>query len=320
MQRRSGQVPATAGRPSGRGRTRRRHRSRLPSRHRHPPCHDRHRPPCRLRRRAARAGTRRPRRPRELDGLLNIVAGRRGMGRAAGRGGQHHRCLRRATADGAPCTKTCRATVGPAPDPPSKKINELLAEQLAETTGLEIINFRISGTWGPLGHEDPFFAAPALIHAAAPGTAPTFGSCPVHPEDALDLCYVKDTGRAIALLAAGPPPQSPHLQRRLRPSDDQHRHHPAIRTVLPDADLTFPAAARDREPPRHHPDPPRTPATGPNTTPSVQPRTTSPGFAPATSDSENTLGRKRQRDWPFPTWWVALSCTARRRRTRPSSW
>src|SRR6202023_1126139 len=54
----------------------------------------------------------------------------------------------------------------PHPIPRSKKIAELLGEQLAEATGTEIVSLRISGTWGPLGHEDPFFAAPALIHAA----------------------------------------------------------------------------------------------------------------------------------------------------------
>jgi UDP-glucose 4-epimerase len=90
----------------------------------------------------------------------------------------------------------------PHPIPRYKKINELLGEQLAETSGIEIINLRISGTWGPLGHEDPFFAAPALIHAAAAGTAPDLSGIlvPVHAADSLDLCYVKDTGRAIALL------------------------------------------------------------------------------------------------------------------------
>ncbi len=39
----------------------------------------------------------------------------------------------------------------PHPIPRSKKIGELLGEQLAETTGIEIINLRISGTWGPIG-------------------------------------------------------------------------------------------------------------------------------------------------------------------------
>ena len=90
----------------------------------------------------------------------------------------------------------------PHPIPRAKKIGELLGEQLAESTGIEIINLRISGTWGPVGHEDPFFAAPALIHAAATRTPVDLSGLLVQPHlgDGLDLCYVKDTGRAIALL------------------------------------------------------------------------------------------------------------------------
>jgi UDP-glucose 4-epimerase len=90
----------------------------------------------------------------------------------------------------------------PHPIPRSKKIGELLGEQLAEATGIEIINLRISGTWGPVGHEDPFFAAPALIHAAANRSPLDLSGLlvPPHLDDGLDLCYVKDTGRAIALL------------------------------------------------------------------------------------------------------------------------
>jgi UDP-glucose 4-epimerase len=90
----------------------------------------------------------------------------------------------------------------PHPIPRSKKIAELLGEQLAQATGIEIVNLRISGTWGPAGHEDPFFAAPALIHAAANRSPLDISGLlvPPHLGDGLDLCYVKDTGRAIALL------------------------------------------------------------------------------------------------------------------------
>jgi UDP-glucose 4-epimerase len=90
----------------------------------------------------------------------------------------------------------------PHPIPRSKKIGELLGEQLAEATGIEIVNLRISGTWGPVGHEDPFFAAPALINAAASRSPLDVSGLLVQPHlgDGLDLCYVKDTGRAIALL------------------------------------------------------------------------------------------------------------------------
>jgi UDP-glucose 4-epimerase len=86
--------------------------------------------------------------------------------------------------------------------PTFKKIGELLNAHLAEATGIDIVDYRISGTWGPLGHPDPFFPAPELIHAAADGRTPDLSGlrAPAHAEDALDLCYVKDTGRAIALL------------------------------------------------------------------------------------------------------------------------
>lgn len=87
--------------------------------------------------------------------------------------------------------------------PAFKKINELLAGHLTHETGVEIINARISGTWGPGGHmPDPFFAAPSLAYAAANRTEPDLSGlvAPPHAEDALDLCYVKDTGRALALL------------------------------------------------------------------------------------------------------------------------
>jgi UDP-glucose 4-epimerase len=66
-----------------------------------------------------------------------------------------------------------------------------------------VIDYRISGIWGPgEPHGALFFAAPELIHAAARGTEPDLSALhgPAHAEDALDLCYVKDCGRAIALL------------------------------------------------------------------------------------------------------------------------
>ncbi|KAA0940506.1 NAD-dependent epimerase/dehydratase family protein [Streptomyces apricus] len=87
--------------------------------------------------------------------------------------------------------------------PAFKKITELLAGHLSHVTDVSIVNARISGTWGPGGHlPDPFFAAPSLAHAAARLTEPDLTGllAPPHAEDALDLLYVKDTGRALALL------------------------------------------------------------------------------------------------------------------------
>jgi UDP-glucose 4-epimerase len=96
-----------------------------------------------------------------------------------------------------PLSMTARVSI-----PTFKKVGELLGGFLADTTGVDIVNYRVSGTWGPLGHPDPFFAAPALVHAAARGIAPDLSHLvgPAFAEDGLDLNYVKDTGRAIALL------------------------------------------------------------------------------------------------------------------------
>src|ERR1700761_575641 len=87
--------------------------------------------------------------------------------------------------------------------PTFKKIGELLADHLAGATGIEIVNYRIAAVWGPLGRAaSPFVLAPRLVHAAVRGTVPDLSSLPfpVYAEDAIDLCYVKDCGRAIALL------------------------------------------------------------------------------------------------------------------------
>jgi UDP-glucose 4-epimerase len=81
--------------------------------------------------------------------------------------------------------------------PAFKKIAELLTDHLGRGTGLEIINFRIGGVWGPLGRPtSPFISAPALVHAAVRASTPD----PVRKSDGVDLIYARDCGRAIALL------------------------------------------------------------------------------------------------------------------------
>ena len=90
--------------------------------------------------------------------------------------------------------------------PAFKKAGELLADYLADATGTEILSYRIS-PWGPGGNPSPSFSAlPQLVHAAARGTAPDFSAlrAPVHADDGLDVCYVKDCARAIAMLQLAP--------------------------------------------------------------------------------------------------------------------
>src|SRR5262249_51323935 len=74
----------------------------------------------------------------------------------------------------------------------------LLADFIANATGLETYLTRIGGAWGPLGRPaSRFIAAPQLVHAAVHGR-------PLEQEgyaaDGGDLLYVRDCGRAIALL------------------------------------------------------------------------------------------------------------------------
>jgi UDP-glucose 4-epimerase len=93
-------------------------------------------------------------------------------------------------------------TAGPV-IPAFKKIGELLGDYIGGTAGLEVVNYRIAGIWGPLGRPaSPFFGAPQLVHAAVRGTPPDLSAlhAPAYADDGLDLCYVKDCARAIALL------------------------------------------------------------------------------------------------------------------------
>ncbi len=82
--------------------------------------------------------------------------------------------------------------------PTCKKVAELLATYAAGQAGFQLVNLRIGAIWGPLGRaESRFIAAPQLIHAAVRGRAPLAAA---YADDGGDLCYVKDCGRAIALL------------------------------------------------------------------------------------------------------------------------
>jgi UDP-glucose 4-epimerase len=133
--------------------------------------------------------------------------------------------------------------------PTFKKIGELLNGHLADATGIDIVNYRISATWGPLGHADPFFAAPALIHAAARGTEPDLSTlaAPAHAEDSIDLCYVKDTARAIALLQL-----TDHLNHRTYNvasgrATTNAEIITAIKRVAPDARVDLPAGGDHRQ-------------------------------------------------------------------------
>lgn len=78
-----------------------------------------------------------------------------------------------------------------------KKIDELLAWNYAERTGVEVAMMRIGLIYGPLHTYGN--VAFKLARAAVDGQAPDFAA-PMYAEDTTDLCYVKDCARGIRLL------------------------------------------------------------------------------------------------------------------------
>ena len=84
-----------------------------------------------------------------------------------------------------------------------KKSVEAIAPQVLQGTGVEPVMLRIGTIWGPLGLPDsPFLPIPRLISATVRGEAPDLAPPrpPGFADDGGDRCYVKDCGRAIALL------------------------------------------------------------------------------------------------------------------------
>lgn len=90
--------------------------------------------------------------------------------------------------------------------PAFKKIGEILGDYLAGATGIEVVSYRLS-PWGPGSNPtSPFTPVPQMVRAAARGGAPDFSALrrPAYADDGLDMCYVKDCARAIALLQLAP--------------------------------------------------------------------------------------------------------------------
>jgi UDP-glucose 4-epimerase len=87
----------------------------------------------------------------------------------------------------------------------AKKTNEILTSYLGAAVGIDIYAARIGAIWGPLGRTaSGFFAVPRLVHAAVSGHALDPGTLPgghlPYADDGIDLMYVRECGRALALL------------------------------------------------------------------------------------------------------------------------
>ena len=136
-----------------------------------------------------------------------------------------------------------------------KKTAELFAALTADSAGFEPVSLRIGTIWGPLGLPDnPFFALPRLLSAAVWGQDPDL--TPPRPaayaEDATDLCYVKDCGRAIALLMV-----TDRLNHRIYNVSSGRlvgysEVVDAINAAVPDANITLPEGRNPDRPPDNY--------------------------------------------------------------------
>lgn len=82
-----------------------------------------------------------------------------------------------------------------------KKAAEILGGHFAARLGVPVVHLRIAGIYGPLYHS---MANPPsrLVHAAVRGR-PVAGP-PIRAADRMDMCYVKDCARGVALLQTAP--------------------------------------------------------------------------------------------------------------------
>jgi UDP-glucose 4-epimerase len=132
-----------------------------------------------------------------------------------------------------------------------KKAEEVLGNHYADRTGLDITFLRIGGFYGPLYQREN---RPTLkmIRAAMAGVPATYegvlGGNP-HEDDLTDACYVRDGGRAIALLtlARNLPSRAYNISAGTNVSNKQIAA--AIKKVYPNSDpqLQPGAAPRRRE-------------------------------------------------------------------------
>ncbi|KAB2349115.1 NAD-dependent epimerase/dehydratase family protein [Actinomadura rudentiformis] len=139
--------------------------------------------------------------------------------------------------------------------PVFKKTAELFASLAGDSAGFDTVSLRIGTIWGPLGVPDnPFTPLPRLLSAAVWGEDPdlTPPRPPAYAEDGTDLCYVKDCGRAIALLMLAERlnhrvynVSSGRLVRYGEVAD-------AINAVIPDADITLPEGRNPDRPPDNY--------------------------------------------------------------------
>jgi UDP-glucose 4-epimerase len=118
-----------------------------------------------------------------------------------------------------------------------KRCAESIASLAAQRLGVELVIARLPGVWGPLGRNSSrFFAAPALIHAAAAARSGPEGAEAIYADDAIDMLYVKDCARAIALLQTAARPRHVTYNVGSGASTSNRELVSAIASVAPEAE------------------------------------------------------------------------------------
>ncbi len=124
-----------------------------------------------------------------------------------------------------------------------KKATEVFSSYYANSSGIECVVIRIAGIYGPGYDGEGGSLAARLVHAAVEGGQPDvhniLGSA--NAEDGADWCYVKDCGRAIALLATASDLHH-HIYNVASGRATRNREVvEAIRRVIPDYKMELPA-------------------------------------------------------------------------------
>jgi UDP-glucose 4-epimerase len=129
------------------------------------------------------------------------------------------------------------------PIPTFKKVVELISSNIAGRAGFSIVHTRF-GAWGPLFHHPP---SPMNIHnqlvrAAVDGETLDFTQTPsrAYAEDGVDLCYVKDCGRGIALLQLADKLRYSTYNIGTGKAFKYGEFAAAIKRIIPDARLDLP--------------------------------------------------------------------------------
>jgi UDP-glucose 4-epimerase len=82
-----------------------------------------------------------------------------------------------------------------------QKIVEVASEEFAKSTGISSICVRLMGFYGPFQDLDQASVVLRLVHAAVSGKPPDLnGAFFSNADDAVDLIYIKDLARAVAML------------------------------------------------------------------------------------------------------------------------